>query len=218
MNRDNYQIETNLYDEGYEYIAGIDEVGRGPLAGPVVAACVIMPKNFYIEGVTDSKKLSLKKRIAYNDIILKNAISVSTVFIDQTVIDKINIYEATKQAMYQSIKNLEYKPDYILIDAMPLTLDIPHESLIKGDLRSFMIACASIVAKVARDNYMQEQAKIYPNYGFESHMGYGTKKHLEALQKYGVTPIHRKTYAPVKKILDKSNTNVKQLSFELFEN
>jgi len=211
---DNLEKEKALYEKGYTLIGGIDEVGRGPLAGPVVATCVIMPKGFYVEGITDSKKLSIKKREEFNKIILENAISVSTIFISEEKIDEINIYEATKLAMINAIKGLSVKPDYILIDAMPLDIDIPHESIIKGDELSFSIACASIVSKVARDHLMDEYALIYPEYGFEKNKGYGTKTHIEALKKYGPTKIHRKTYAPIKQMI----SHAKQLNFSLFDN
>lgn len=198
---DNYVYERKLFNEGYEYLVGIDEVGRGPLAGPVVATAIIMPKDCYIEGVTDSKKVSPKKRKELKKLILEKALDVSTIFIDEKVIDEVNIYEATKIAMYEAIKGLKLKPDFILIDAMPLELDVLHESIIKGDEKSFTIACASIIAKEARDDYMDELDKLYPEYGFKQNKGYPTKVHREALIKYGVTPIHRKTYGPVTKVL-----------------
>lgn len=199
----NYEFEQKYYDLGKEYIAGVDEVGRGPLAGPVVSAAVIMPKDFYIEGVTDSKKLSEKKRIMYEKLILENAISIGISFISEKVIDEINIYEASRKAMIDAISKLKVKPDIVLVDAMPLNIDIETESIIKGDEKSFMIACASVIAKQARDNYMNELSKIYPEYGFEKHKGYPTKAHKEALKKYGVLDIHRKTYKPVQEVLSK---------------
>lgn len=201
---DNYVYERKLHEEGYEYLAGIDEVGRGPLAGPVVATAIIMPKDCYIEGVIDSKKVSPKKRKELKKIILEKAIAVSTIFIDEKIIDEVNIYEATKIAMYKAVKELEIKPDYILIDAMPLELDIPHDSIIKGDEKSFTIACASIIAKEARDDFMDELDKMYPEYGFKQNKGYPTKVHREALNKFGATPVHRKTYGPVAKVLSKN--------------
>lgn len=199
---DNLKYENELYNEGYNLIAGIDEVGRGPLAGPVVASCVIMPKGYYIEGVTDSKKLSPKKRKELKEKILQSAISVSTVFIDELIIDEINIYEATKKAMLQTLEEIKIKPEFVLIDAMPLEFDIPHKSIIKGDELSFSIACASIIAKEARDDFMDELDKIYPEYGFKQNKGYPTKVHRDALIKYGATKVHRKTYGPVKKVLE----------------
>lgn len=199
---DNLKFEKELYEEGYTLIAGVDEVGRGPLAGPVVASCVIMPKGIYIEGVTDSKKISPKKRKILKEEILNKCVAVSTIFIDENIIDEINIYEATKVAMLKAINEISVKPEYVLIDAMPLEFDIPHKSIIKGDELSFSIACASIIAKEARDDFMDELDKIYPEYGFKQNKGYPTKAHREALIKYGITKVHRKTYGPVKKVID----------------
>lgn len=204
---DNYIFERKLHDEGYTLIAGVDEVGRGPLAGPVAATAIIMPKDCYIEGVTDSKKVSPKKRKELKNQILEKAIAVSTIFINEKIIDEVNIYEATKLAMYQAINELDPKPDYVLIDAMPLDLDIPHESIIKGDEKSFTIACASIIAKEARDELMDEFDQKYPEYGFKQNKGYPTKKHRNALLTYGITPIHRRTYGPVKVAIQKQIVN-----------
>lgn len=204
---DNYIFERKLHDEGYTLIAGVDEVGRGPLAGPVAATAIIMPKDCYIEGVTDSKKVSPKKRKELKNQILEKAIAVSTIFINEKIIDEVNIYEATKLAMYQAINGLDPKPDYVLIDAMPLDLDIPHESIIKGDEKSFTIACASIIAKEARDELMDEFDQKYPEYDFKQNKGYPTKKHRNALLTYGVTPIHRRTYGPVKVAIQKQMAN-----------
>lgn len=204
---DNYIFERKLHDEGYTLIAGVDEVGRGPLAGPVAATAIIMPKDCYIEGVTDSKKVSPKKRKELKNQILEKAIAVSTIFINEKIIDEVNIYEATKLAMYQAINELDSKPDYVLIDAMPLDLDIPHESIIKGDEKSFTIACASIIAKEARDELMDEFDQKYPEYGFKQNKGYPTKKHRNALLTYGITPIHRRTYGPVKVAIQKQIVN-----------
>lgn len=204
---DNYIFERTLHDEGYTLIAGVDEVGRGPLAGPVAATAIIMPKDCYIEGVTDSKKVSPKKRKELKNQILEKAIAVSTIFINEKIIDEVNIYEATKLAMYQAINELDPKPDYVLIDAMPLDLDIPHESIIKGDEKSFTIACASIIAKEARDELMDEFDQKYPEYGFKQNKGYPTKKHRNALLTYGITPIHRRTYGPVKVAIQKQIVN-----------
>lgn len=204
---DNYIFERKLHDEGYALIAGVDEVGRGPLAGPVAATAIIMPKDCYIEGVTDSKKVSPKKRKELKNQILEKAIAVSTIFINEKIIDEVNIYEATKLAMYQAINELDPKPDYVLIDAMPLDLDIPHESIIKGDEKSFTIACASIIAKEARDELMDEFDQKYPEYDFKQNKGYPTKKHRNALLTYGVTPIHRRTYGPVKVAIQKQIVN-----------
>ena len=199
----NYEFETKYYNQGIEYIAGVDEVGRGPLAGPVVAAAVIMPKGFYIEGITDSKKLSEKKRNEFEKLIIENAISVGISFMSEKVIDEINIYEASRKAMIDAISKLNPIPEIVLVDAMPLDIEVKTESIIKGDEKSFMIACASIVAKQTRDRFMDELALKYPEYGFEKHKGYPTKYHKEALKKYGVLDIHRRTYKPVQEILEK---------------
>lgn len=199
----NYIYETKYYNEGYMYIAGTDEVGRGPLAGPVVASAVIMPKDCYIAGVTDSKKISAKKRKELKAEIEKKALAIVTVFISEDVIDEINIYEASRLAMTKAIAGLNPRPDIVFSDAMPLHLDIENLPIIKGDQLSFVIACASIIAKEVRDDYMDLMDKKYPGYGFNKHKGYPTKAHIEALEKLGVTPIHRKTYGPVAKILNK---------------
>lgn len=201
--KDNYTFEMKYYAEGFQYIAGTDEVGRGPLAGPVVASAVIMPRGCYIEGVTDSKKLSGKKRKALRAEIEKKALSIVTVFIDEQTIDQINIYEASRLAMQQAIKGLYPQPDLILSDAMPLHLEIENIPIIKGDEKSFVIGCASIIAKEIRDDYMDILDKRYPGYGFSQNKGYPTKVHQEALQTRGVLPIHRKTYGPVARLLQK---------------
>ena len=200
----NYKFEEQYYNEGKVYIAGTDEVGRGPLAGPVVATAVIMPKDCYIEGVTDSKKLSEKKRKALKEEIERKALSVATVFISEEEIDEINIYEASRLAMTKAIKGLTPKPDIVLSDAMPLHIDIETLPIIKGDQLSFTIGCASIIAKVIRDDYMDLMDKKYPEYGFKKHKGYPTKAHIEAINKYGVLPIHRKTYGPVARKLEEN--------------
>ncbi len=196
-------VEMNVYEQkwrlkGYEMIAGVDEVGRGPLAGPVVAAAVILPKDFFLAGIDDSKKLSEKKRMEYDAIIRKEAISFSISMIHAEEIDEMNIYQATKKAMNIAIASLEPKPDLLLIDAMKLEIPFPSESIIKGDAKSISIAAASIVAKVARDNLMKEISSIHPVYGFQQNMGYGTKEHIEAIKQYGITSYHRKSFAPVK--------------------
>jgi ribonuclease HII len=196
-------IEMNTYElkwrkKGYELIAGIDEVGRGPLAGPVVAAAVILPKDFFLAGIDDSKKLSEKKRLEYDEIIRKEAIAFSISMIHAKEIDEMNIYEATKKAMNAAIVALEPKPDLLLIDAMKLETPFASESIIKGDAKSISIAAASIIAKVARDGLMKEISQTYPVYGFQHNMGYGTKEHIEAIQGHGITSYHRKTFAPVK--------------------
>ncbi|MBF0781037.1 MULTISPECIES: ribonuclease HII [unclassified Granulicatella] len=197
------RYEKELYQSGYHLIAGIDEVGRGPLAGPVVAACVIMPMDDYILGVNDSKQLSPQKREALYAEIIDKAISVGIGIIEPNVIDDINIYQATKLAMIQAIQQIDIIPDYLLIDAMNLDIAIPQKSLIKGDANSYQIACASIVAKVTRDRLMSKYAEKYPHYDFEHNAGYGTTKHLEGLRQYGVSAIHRKTFEPIKSMLNK---------------
>ena len=199
----NYKFEQQYYDEGKQYIAGTDEVGRGPLAGPVVATAVIMPKGCYIEGVTDSKKLSDKKRKQLKEEIESKALSVVTVFISEEEIDRINIYEASRLAMTMAIKGLTPKPDIVLSDAMPLHIDIETLPIIKGDQLSFSIGCASIIAKVIRDEYMDIMDKKYPGYGLAKHKGYPTKAHIEAINKYGLIDGYRKTYGPVKEVLNK---------------
>ena len=201
---DLYQYEKELWKQGISYVAGIDEVGRGPLIGPVVTACVILPKDFQLVGLTDSKKLSEKKREAYYDYIMKHAISVSIGIMDETVIDKVNIYEATKLAMYQAVEKSPVRPEHILIDAMKLEkLEVPSTSIIKGDAKSISIAAASVVAKVTRDKMMIELDKKYPMYGFKAHKGYPTKKHIEAIEKYGLIDGYRKTFKPVSTMLEK---------------
>ena len=196
------QFEKNAKELNYQAIAGIDEVGRGPLAGPVVAAAVILPEDFVLLGVNDSKKLSAKKREEFYEIIHKEAISIGIGVIDHQMIDQVNIYQATKLAMTQAINQLSIVPDFLLIDAMRLEVPIPQENLIKGDARSISIAAASIIAKVYRDQLMRDYGlNQYPGYGFESNAGYGTKEHLEGIEKMGICPIHRKTFAPIKDMI-----------------
>jgi ribonuclease HII len=202
---DNYKYERDLNNKGINLIAGIDEVGRGPLIGPVVVAAVILPKNYKLEGLTDSKKLSEKKREYFYEIIKKDALAIGIGIIDEKRIDEINIYEATKEAMYEAINNLEIKPEHILIDAMPLNLDIPTTSIIKGDLLSITISAASVIAKVTRDHMLYEIDKEYPMYDLKNNKGYGTKKHLEAIKQYGITKYHRLSYKPVSDYKDKRN-------------
>ncbi len=199
-----YSFEDDLLKENHIYIAGCDEVGRGPLAGPVVAAAVILDHNNRIEGLNDSKKLSEKKRAILEVEIKEKALAYEIIYIWPKEIDKINIYQASKKAMIEAIKKLSKKPSFILSDAMSLdSLGIPYESLIKGDSRSATIAAASILAKEERDRYMIEISKKYPDYGFDKHKGYPTKMHLDALNKYGVLDIHRKTYKPVYDLMNK---------------
>ncbi len=189
-------MEKELYNKGFEYICGIDEAGRGPLAGPVVVAGVIMPKNSMIEGVNDSKKVSEKKREKLYDVILEEAISYSVAIIGQDVIDEINILNATKQGVTTVVEELDVKPDLILVDALTHinTKGIPYDSIIKGDAKCYNIAAASIIAKVTRDRIMRQWDEIYPQYGFINHKGYGTAKHIAALKEYGPCPIHRRTF------------------------
>lgn len=190
------EFETELYNNGINFIAGIDEVGRGPLVGPVVTAAVILPKDFYDERINDSKKLTEKKRELLYDVIMENAISVGVGISSENVIDEINILNATKRAMLEAVNNLSVKPEHLLIDAVKLDTDIPQTSIIKGDAKSESIAAASIIAKVTRDRMMIELDKIHPEYDFKHNKGYGTKKHIEAIRKYGIIKEHRKTFAP----------------------
>lgn len=190
------EFETELYNNGINYIAGIDEVGRGPLVGPVVTAAVILPKNFYDERINDSKKLTEKKRELLYDVIMENAISVGIGISSEDVIDEINILNATKKAMIEAVNNLNVRPEHLLIDAVKLDIDIPQTSIIKGDAKSESIAAASIIAKVTRDRMMVELGKLHPEYDFKHNKGYGTKKHIEAIRKYGIIKEHRKTFAP----------------------
>lgn len=196
-----YEYENDLLTKGFYYIAGLDEAGRGPLAGPVVAAAVILDRNYTIEGLNDSKKLSDKKRRILFEEIKKHAIDYAITFIDKSVIDEINILEAARLAMIESIKKLKIKPDYIITDAMKIPYD-NSLAIIKGDALSATIAAASILAKVSRDDYMIELDKKYPEYGFKQHKGYGTKKHIEAIKNYGVImDVHRLTFEPIKSII-----------------
>ncbi|MBR2678827.1 MAG: ribonuclease HII [Bacilli bacterium] len=202
---DTYKNERKLRKEGYTLIGGVDEVGRGPLVGPVVAACCILPEKFNLDGLTDSKKLTEKKRDYFFEEIKKQAISYGIGIVDEKRIDEINIYQATKEAMIQAINNCNIKPEYVLTDAMKLDLDIPVKPIIKGDLRSITISAASVLAKVTRDRMMYELDKKYPMYDFKNNVGYPTKKHLEAIAKYGIIPEHRRSYGPVKEYLEKNS-------------
>jgi ribonuclease HII len=195
MNRKEY--ENKLYKEGFNFIAGIDEVGRGPLVGPVVTAAVIFPKDFNNEQINDSKKLNEKKREYLYNIIKENALSIGIGIVDNNRIDEINILNATKEAMIKAIKNLTIKPDYLLIDAVKLDIDIKSDSIIKGDEKSLSIAAASIIAKVTRDRMMYDLDKKYPEYDFKNNKGYGTKSHIEAIKKYGILNEHRISFKPV---------------------
>ena len=190
------EIEKDLYQKGFQNICGIDEAGRGPLAGPVVVAGVIMPQDSMIEGVNDSKKVSEKKREKLYDLILEEAISYSVAIIGQDVIDEINILNATKQGVTNVVEGLDVKPDLIIVDALTgiNTKGIPYDSIIKGDAKCYNIAAASIIAKVTRDRIMRQWDEIYPQYGFIAHKGYGTAKHIEAIKQYGLCPIHRRSF------------------------
>ena len=207
------EYESELYNNGINLIAGVDEVGRGPLIGPVVACACILPKGFYHKDIKDSKKLSEKKRNEMYKVILDNAISIGIGVVSESVIDEVNIYEATKIAMKKAIDNLNVKPEHILIDAMKLDIDIPSTSIIKGDAKSESIASASIVAKVTRDAMLDLMDTEYPMYDLKHNKGYGTKKHMEALKKYGACKYHRKSFGPVKSVL--SENGVKQLENEV---
>ena len=199
------EYERALYKQGFDLIAGVDEVGRGPLYGPVVVAAVILPKNFYIDGLDDSKKLTPKKRDKLYDIILENAVDVSISEVSSQEIDKINILNATKKAMYNAIRDLKTIPNHVLIDAVNLEdLKISSTSIIKGDAKSASIAAASIVAKVYRDRMLIEEEKKYPGYGFDKHKGYGTKLHIEKIKELGVLENHRKSFEPIKSMLNGS--------------
>lgn len=189
-----HQYEDALYAAGFRYIAGIDEAGRGPLAGPVTAAAVILPRDAYIPGLNDSKKISEKKRIQLADEIKKTAVAWSCIHISHDVIDEINILEAAKLAMIRSVETLTQKPDHLLIDALKLDLAIPQQGIIKGDALSVSIAAASIIAKTTRDQLMLEYDQMYPEYQFAKHKGYPTPIHKELLRKYGPSPIHRRTF------------------------
>lgn len=202
-----YKYESKYYDLGYDYIIGLDEAGRGPMAGELVVAGVIFPKGFYDERINDSKQLSKKKRDLLYDLIIENALAYTIEIVSVEDVDALNVYQASKQAMEKCIEALRRDNMFALSDAMPL--DYPkHEAIIKGDAKSISIAAASILAKVTRDQLMERYAKIYPQYGFEKHKGYVTKMHKEALEKYGACPIHRKSFAPVQAVLNK------QMSFD----
>lgn len=189
--------EKELRDNGYALICGVDEVGRGPLAGPVTAAAVILPADFKLLGLTDSKKLSKEKREQYAVYIKQHAITYQIVSVSAQEIDETNILLATKKAMTEAIQQLQVPADFLLLDAIELKLNTPQRSLIKGDAKSISIAASSVLAKVWRDGYMEELAKTYPEYGFDGHAGYGTKKHLDALQSHGLTLEHRRSFKPV---------------------
>lgn len=190
------EYERNAKNKGYRFIAGLDEAGRGPLAGPVVAAAVILPDTFYLEGLNDSKKVTPQARERLYDQIINEAIAYSIVAVDSAEIDRINILNATKKAMSQAVHELSVSPDFLLLDAVELKdLEIPQLPLIQGDSKSASIAAASILAKVTRDRWITEIDSKYPQYGFAKHKGYGTAEHIEAIAKYGLTDIHRRTFS-----------------------
>ena len=200
--KDNHRYEKKYYDKGYSLIAGVDEVGRGPLVGPVVTACVILPEKFDLEGLTDSKKLSEKKREELYKKIEEQALGIGIGIVDNEEIDNINILNATKKAMKMAIDNCNVRPEHVLIDAVKLDIDIPTTSIIKGDLKSITISAASVIAKVTRDHMLYELDKKYPMYDFKHNKGYPTKKHIEAIMEYGIIKEHRKSFSPVKEYVN----------------
>lgn len=193
--------ERELYKDNIKLIAGVDEVGRGPLCGPVVAAACILKENYYLEGLNDSKKLSEKKRDKLFDILIDECVAYGIGIVEPKRIDEINILEASKEAMKIAISNLSVKPEHVLIDAVKLDLDIPSTPIIKGDAKSASIAAASVIAKVTRDRMMYDLDKLYPEYGFASHKGYPTKKHIEAVKEHGVLDFYRFTFSPISEII-----------------
>lgn len=201
---DLYAYEKELWEKGVSYVGGVDEVGRGPLIGPVVTACVVLPHDFVLEGLTDSKKLTEKKREQFYDYIMEHAVCVKIGMCSPERIDEINIYQASREAMIEAIEKVakEIPLGHVLVDAMPMDIDIDTTSIIKGDAKSITIAAASVIAKVTRDRMMIELDHKYPMYGFGKHKGYPTKQHLEAIEMYGLIEGYRKTYGPVKKILE----------------
>lgn len=209
-NNDLLKYEKELYDSGITLIGGVDEVGRGPLVGPVVAACVILPVNYSLPGLTDSKKISEKKRKFFYDILMKEAVSIGIGIVEPKVIDEINILEASRLAMKKAIENLSVKPEFILSDAMKLDgIGIPYKAIIHGDALSLSIAAGSVIAKVTRDEMMYELDKEYPEYGFAKHKGYPTKLHLENIEKYGLLKNYRFTYKPVSDLIEKAKVVIR---------
>lgn len=206
-NYDLYEYENDLHSKGYKYIAGCDEAGRGPLYGPVVAACCVLPNDFKLEGLTDSKQLTEKRREKYIDYIKENALAYGIGIVSAEEIDEINIYEASRKAMLIALSEVRKKieVDYVITDAMPIDIDIESLPIIKGDAKSITIAAASVIAKVTRDRMMIELDSKYPEYGFKKHKGYPTKAHIEAINKYGLIDGYRKTYGPVKELIEKEN-------------
>ncbi|WP_434737604.1 ribonuclease HII [Limosilactobacillus sp.] len=197
-----FRYEQALWQRGCTYVAGMDEVGRGPLAGPVVTCAVILKPSFDLVGVTDSKQLTKHEREQLYLQIVNEAVEVSIAVNDREAIDRLNIYAATQDAMIRAVNNLHHRPQHLIVDAVPLKIPIPQTTLIKGDQKSISVAAASIVAKEYRDHLMRDYDRVYPGYGFAENMGYGTKEHLAGLAKYGVTPIHRHSFSPVKKYLN----------------
>ncbi len=193
--------ERELYKDNIKLIAGVDEVGRGPLCGPVVAAACILKENYYLEGLNDSKKLSEKKRDKLFDVLIDECVAYGIGIVEPKRIDEINILEASKEAMKIAISNLSVKPEHVLIDAVKLDLDVPSTPIIKGDAKSASIAAASVIAKVTRDRMMYDLDKEYPEYGFASHKGYPTKKHIEAVKEHGVLDFYRFTFSPISEII-----------------
>ena len=202
MEIDNYKYERELREKGINLIAGVDEVGRGPLVGPVVTACVILPEKFNLPHLTDSKKLTEKRREELYKKIQEQALGIGIGIVDNEEIDKINILNATKKAMKMAINNCKIKPEHVLIDAVKLDIDIPTTSIIKGDLKSITISAASVIAKVTRDHMLYELDKKYPMYDFKHNKGYPTKKHIEAIMEYGIIKEHRKSFSPVKEYVN----------------
>ena len=196
------KFEQQAYDLGKKYIVGLDEAGRGPMAGPLVVGAVILPQGYYNDKINDSKKLTEKKREELYQIIIQEALAYHIEIIDVADVDRLNVYQASKKGMIDAIDHLSIRPDYALTDAMPLGDVIEHQAIVKGDAKSLSIGAASILAKVTRDRIMNDYAKIYPEYGFEKHKGYPTKQHKESLKTYGVTPIHRRSFQPVIDVLN----------------
>lgn len=197
-----YEFERRCFKEGYHYVAGCDEVGRGPLAGPLVAAAVVLDPDYEIEGLNDSKKLSEKNRLKLYKAIKQHALAYEVVYMDNEAVDELNVYKASQVAMTKAVQALKIV-DYVLSDALPLpAIKCPVESIVKGDSKSASIAAASILAKVERDRFMTDLSKRFPDYGFQNHKGYPTKAHLDALKVHGITPYHRKTFAPVRKLIE----------------
>ena len=213
-----YEYESKLYQKGINYIGGVDEVGRGPLIGPVVASCVVLPKDFVLEGLNDSKKLSEKKRDKFYDYIINHCLAYGIGVVSPEEIDEINIYEASRKAMLIAISKVreQINLEHVLIDAMPINIDIPTTSIIKGDAKSISIAAASVVAKVTRDKMMYELDEKFPEYGFKNHKGYPTKAHLEAIKKYGLLDNYRFTFGPVRDLIlngEKSERKIRKTNF-----